>query len=144
MDEIKKKFPVCIKIPVLWGQMDAFQHLNNVIYFRFFESVRITYFEKIGFLKYMEEKNVGPILTSTKCKYLKQIKYPDTLIIGAKVPEIKENRFLMEYAMGSMQKNTIVAIGKADVVCYNYKLNKKEVIPQEIKQKIIKLEKISL
>ncbi|MFO7797818.1 MAG: acyl-CoA thioesterase [Promethearchaeati archaeon] len=141
MDEIKKRFPVFIKIPVLWGQMDAFQHLNNVLYFRFFESVRITYFKKIGFLKYMEEKDIGPILASTNCKYLKQIKYPDTLIMGAKVPEIKEDRFLMEYVMGSMQKNTIVAIGEADVVCYNYKLNKKEKLPEEIKDKIIKLEK---
>ena len=37
MKELLKTFPVVTKIPVIWGDMDSFQHVNNVIYFRYFE-----------------------------------------------------------------------------------------------------------
>lgn len=140
MNNLEDKFPVIIKIPVLWGHMDAFRHLNNVIYFRFFESARIAYFEEIGFLKYMNYVGIGPILASTECKYIKPITYPDTAIIGAKVIEIKEDRFYMEYAISSINKKVIAALGKANVVSYNYKENKKVKLPKEIKGNILKLE----
>ncbi len=50
MQEILKHYSVIIETPVAWGEMDAFQHVNNIVYFRYFESVRIAYFEKIGYL----------------------------------------------------------------------------------------------
>ncbi|MCZ6911333.1 MAG: acyl-CoA thioesterase, partial [Proteobacteria bacterium] len=36
-------YPVVIELPVVWGEMDAFDHVNNIIYFRYFESARIAY-----------------------------------------------------------------------------------------------------
>jgi len=50
MKELLKTFPIVTKIPVIWGDMDSFQHVNNVIYFRYFESARIQYFETLGWL----------------------------------------------------------------------------------------------
>ena len=32
--------PVRVKIPVAWGDLDALQHVNNTVYFRWFETVR--------------------------------------------------------------------------------------------------------
>ncbi len=32
-----------------WGDMDAYGHLNNTIYFRYFEEVRIKYMASVGF-----------------------------------------------------------------------------------------------
>ncbi len=55
-EERLEGFPVVVEIPVLWGDMDAFQHVNNVTYFRYFESARIAYFERIGALEFMKEK----------------------------------------------------------------------------------------
>ena len=50
MNELLQSFRAVIDIPVKWGDMDAFQHVNNTIYFRYFESVRIAYLEKINFM----------------------------------------------------------------------------------------------
>jgi acyl-CoA thioester hydrolase len=47
MKELISTYPVIIEIPLAWGDMDAFQHVNNVVYFKHFESARIAYFEKI-------------------------------------------------------------------------------------------------
>jgi len=139
-----KDFPVIIELPVLWGHMDAFQHLNNVVFFRFFESARIAYFEEIGFLEAMENTGIGPILASTSCKYIKPITYPDTVSIGARVSNIEEDRFDMEYTMVSQEKGEVTATGKALVVSYDYNENKKANIPDHIRNKILDLERKAL
>lgn len=36
-----KELPVGLEIEVAWGEQDAFAHLNNVVYFRYFENVRM-------------------------------------------------------------------------------------------------------
>ena len=57
MEKLLQNYPVVIEIPVAWGDMDAFQHVNNVTYFKYFESARIAYFEKIKFQE-LHRKNV--------------------------------------------------------------------------------------
>src|SRR4051812_27249954 len=56
---------VTVEIPVAWGDMDAFGHVNNTVYFRWFESARIAYFEKIGLNERMKRDKKGPILART-------------------------------------------------------------------------------
>jgi len=59
MKELINAYPVINEIPIAWGDMDAFQHVNNVVYFRHFESARISYFEKINFIEVMNETGIG-------------------------------------------------------------------------------------
>ena len=40
-------FPVTINLPVLWGDQDAFRHVNNIVYLRWFESARIAYWTDV-------------------------------------------------------------------------------------------------
>ena len=40
--------PVVIDQVVDWGDMDSFGHVNNVVYFRYFENARVEYFQRIG------------------------------------------------------------------------------------------------
>ena len=44
-------FPFPIKQAVLWGEMDAWNHINNVIYFRYFETGRVEFFNKTNLWK---------------------------------------------------------------------------------------------
>ena len=41
---------VVIALPVQWGDQDALGHVNNVVYFRWYESARIAYFERVGLM----------------------------------------------------------------------------------------------
>ena len=45
MSPVLEGYQVTIDVNVAWGEMDAFEHVNNVVYFRYFESVRMAYFE---------------------------------------------------------------------------------------------------
>jgi len=142
MSENLAQFPVIIKIPILWGHMDAYQHVNNVIFFRFFESVRIAYFDRIGFTTLKNTIGIGPILASTECKYKIPLKYPDKVSIGAKITKLEEDRFTMKYILISHQLNKLAAEAKAIVVSYDYINDQKVSIPQQIRSKIIELENL--
>jgi acyl-CoA thioester hydrolase len=109
-------YPVVVEIPVAWGEMDAFQHVNNVVYFRWFESARIAYSEKIGLNKYKEDTGIGPILGATSCRYKLPLTYPDTVSIGAKTVEVEEDRFTMKYVIVSRRHQKIAAEGDGVVV----------------------------
>lgn len=140
MQELLKSFPVVVEIPVIWGDMDSFQHLNNVIYFRYFESARIQYFEAVGLMDIVEQLGVGPILGSTSCRYRTPLTYPDTVYVGAKITEMHEKRFTMEYLIVSEQHPETVAEGSGVVICYNYQKNQSTQIPEVLHHAIEKLE----
>jgi acyl-CoA thioester hydrolase len=140
MESLLKHCPVVIETPVAWGQMDAFRHLNNTAYFRFFESGRIAYFEKLNLLEYMEATGVGPILASTSCRFRIPLTYPDTVYIGTQVPATEDDRFTMEYLVVSQKHQKVAAEGNGLIVCLNYRDNKKVPIPIELKERIQKLE----
>ncbi|HBL55995.1 MAG TPA: acyl-CoA thioesterase [Candidatus Lambdaproteobacteria bacterium] len=140
MQALLKTFPVVATIPVKWGDMDAFQHVNNVIYFRYFETVRIQYFETLGWLEILEQLGIGPILGSISCRFRIPLTYPDTVFAGAKITEIREKRFSMEYLIVSEKHPEPVAEGTGIVVCYNYQKNQTTQIPEIIHQAVEKLE----
>ncbi len=140
MQELLRSFPVVAEIPVIWGDMDSFQHVNNVIYFRYFESARIQYFEAVGLMDIVEQLGVGPILGSTSCRYRTPLTYPDTVYVGAKITEMHEKRFTMEYLIVSEQHPETVAEGSGVVICYNYQNNQSTQIPEVVYNAIEKLE----
>lgn len=133
-------FPVVIDIPVAWGEMDALQHVNNIVYFRYFESARIAYFEKLRFWEFMNQTGVGPILASIQCKFKIPLTYPDTVSVGTRIPSIEQDRFVMEYRAVSHKSQAIAAEGESVVVSYNYRESKKTPLPEEMKQRILTLE----
>ena len=141
MEDLLASCPVVIDVPVAWGEMDALKHVNNVVYFRYFESARIAYFEKLRFWEFMNQTGVGPILASIQCRFKTPLIYPDTVSVGTRIPKIEQDRFVMEYRAVSHKSQAIAAEGESVVVSYNYRENKKTQLPEEMKQRILALEK---
>ncbi len=81
-------------IPVRWGDMDAFGHVNNTLYFRYFEEVRSQLFY---------EKNIPidgdnhPVLVSIGCTFMAPVFYPDNLRIESYISEPGRSSFMMYY-----------------------------------------------
>src|SRR5688500_10766445 len=109
MEEKLNHCPILIEFPVAWGEMDALQHVNNIVYFRYFESARIAYFEKLEFWDYMKQTGIGPILKSTNCNFKIPLNYPDTVSIGSRIKNVEEDRCTMEYFVYSHKHKKIAA-----------------------------------
>jgi len=135
-DKFNQKYPVQIELPVQWGDMDAFNHVNNVMYFKYFESVRIAYFEQLGVMGTESSDNVAPILAETSCRFKMPLNFPDTIIVGASIIENHSHGFLMEYAVYSHQLKKISSVGTGRIVMLNYATHEKVKVDDTLLSKI--------
>ncbi len=135
-----QSFPVVIEIPVAWGEMDAMQHVNNIVYFRYVESVRMAYFERIGLLELQRETGVGPILAWTSCRFRRPLTYPDTVSVGTRVTKVDEDRFTMQTVIYSNKLAEVSAESEGIVVTFDYRVQKKTPLPEAVRQRIHTLE----
>src|SRR6516164_7851744 len=94
-------FPVIVELPVVWGEMDSYRHVNNVVYFRYFESARLEYFRRLGWFDYEKETGIGPILAATQARYRKPLTYPDIISVGARISALGVDRCTMDYLLVS-------------------------------------------
>lgn len=133
-------YPVQLVIPVAWGEMDAMGHVNNTVYLRYFESVRMHYFERVGLMAHLRDHNVGPILAETRCRFRLPLDYPDQVTAGARVTRIEADRFLMAYAVVSHQHGKLAAEGDGLIVSYDYAAGRKTPLPEPIAAAIRALE----
>jgi acyl-CoA thioester hydrolase len=135
------EFPVIVGTPIAWGDMDYFRHVNNIVFFRYFESARIEYLERIGFREEMQERAVGPILASTHARFRHPLTYPDWVWVGARTIELNDDRFVMEYRIESSRSRTVAAEGGGVVVSYSYEQQRKAPLPEAVRRAIEALER---
>jgi acyl-CoA thioester hydrolase len=133
-------YPVVVTFPVAWGEMDSFCHVNNTVYFRYFENARLEYFRRLGWFEYQQETNIGPILHSTQARFRKPLTYPDTVSAAVRIASILEDRFTMEYLVVSHQLNAVAADGQGIIVAFHYGDGKKVPIPEELRRRIAELQ----
>ncbi len=134
-----KHFPVIVKFPIAWGDMDALRHVNNIRFFKYFESARIKFFEEIGLADIMHNSAIGPILANTSAKFIEPIFYPDTISIGTRITDLDEKKFTMDYIIESEKVGT-AAIGEALIVILDYESSQKVPLPLTVRKRILQLQ----
>ena len=75
----RKKLVHELRIPIRWGDMDAMGHVNNTVYFRYMESTRIDWFDKIGVIT--NPQGQGPVIVNAFCNFYKQLEYPGDVLV---------------------------------------------------------------
>ena len=139
-DELLTGFPVVVEMAVAWGDMDAFQHVNNVVYFRYFENARLEYFRRLGWGAIRPNTGVGPIVASIQARFRKALTFPDTIAIGARVATLGEDRFTLDHLIVSRKLGAVTTEGQASIVVYDYSQDKKAPIPEDLRRCILELE----
>ncbi len=120
--------------------MDAYGHVNNAVFFRFFESARIRYLERCGFIESYDRDKIGAILHSTSCRFRRPLFYPDTALIGTRATQVNEDRFTMAYLLVSEREGAVAAEGDGVVVSYDYNVRRVAPIPAGVRTAIERLE----
>lgn len=132
MHELNKDYPLVFSQELIWSDMDAFQHINNAVYLRYFEDSRMKYFESTGVMDCMLETQIGPILAAASCNFKAPLTYPDCIHIAAKIEEIKSRTVKMSHAVYSDTLGKLVADGQSVVVFYDYQRKMSCEIPATI------------
>ena len=133
-------FPVTVVTPVQWGDMDAFEHVNNTVYLRWFESARIAYFGTVEIAKTSAELGARPILARATVDFRRPVTFPDTVHTAATVTKIGTTSFVMGYRVTSEKLGAVVAEGEGVIVMIDPASGKPTPISDELKQRVMAVE----
>ncbi len=133
-------WPVALEVALAWGEMDAFGHINNAVYFRWFESARMSYFERLGWPALQHRTGVGPILHSTRARFRAPLTWPDRVTVTTRVSEVAADRFTMLYEVRSHALDRLAADGSGLIVAFDYRQLAKAPLPDEIRHRIAEVE----
>ena len=125
-----------LRMPIRWGDMDAMGHVNNTVYFRYFEQARIAWFEAMGCPP--DPSGVGPVIISAHCTFLKQLRYPGDIEVDTLVGEFGRSSFhTMHQIRRADDPGTVMAEGGSKVVWVDQRVEKSVALPEETKVLIL-------
>mmetsp|Transcript_124046 Transcript_124046/g.243336 ORF Transcript_124046/g.243336 Transcript_124046/m.243336 type:complete len:179 (-) Transcript_124046:26-562(-) len=146
-----KKFPVLSRVTVKWGDMDAYQHVNNCMYFKYQEVARLRYFSVL--LSHIKSSDfdaksfsngtgVGPIMSDTYCSFKYPLIAPDKLLVGSTInsDDLSKDRYKLTHAVWSLRYHRVVAEGYGTVVSYDFKNKRPIDIPDPMISAIKKVQ----
>jgi acyl-CoA thioester hydrolase len=139
-DELLAGYPVVVRQAVVWGEMDSYRHVNNAVYFRYFENARLEYFRRLGWPDFERESGIGPILSATQARFRRALTYPDTIAITARLDTLGDDRFTLEHRIFSERLGDVAAEGQGTVVVFHYGRGEKVSMPDELRRRIAELE----
>ena len=140
MPQPPARYPVSIAIPVAWGDMDAFQHVNNVSYVRWLETGRIAYFQRIGFLERMKTEGIGPILARLTIDYRRPVTFPDTVRVDVTTTKIGRSSFTLAYRIRSDAQKAEVLTAEDVIVVMDYRASRTTPVDDALRSAIAALE----
>lgn len=85
--ETRADFRHFLRIPTRWHDNDVYQHVNNVIYYSFFDTVINEYLMREGGLDYENGSVVG-LAIETHCQFHKSIKFPQAVDAGLRIGKL--------------------------------------------------------
>ena len=126
----ERKLALLEHIPIRWGDMDAMGHVNNTIYFRYMEQVRVSWYEKM-FGELSGSQKDAMVIVNASCNFLKPLTYPGTvevrMLFGAASRSSVEKYYEMR------MHDVLYADGAAKIVWIDVERGKAKALPEAIR-----------
>lgn len=119
-----------LDIPVRWGDMDPLGHVNNIMYFRYFEQTRLSWYESVGF-DALKVDDTGLLIVDNHAEYLKPLVYPAVATITMTGHSPGRSSFISEYWLTS--NDVLFTRGKSKVVWVDNTKGKSVPLPDSIR-----------
>jgi acyl-CoA thioester hydrolase len=125
-----------ITLRIDWSEIDAFGHVNNVMFMKYVQAARLNYVDTLGLMKMHRTHNVGFMVAETNCQFKKELHFPGYINVNTKIVFVKNTSFSLEHTMTNAD-DEIVAIAKDVLVVFDFTKKEKCLIPEEIRGKIV-------
>jgi acyl-CoA thioester hydrolase len=116
-----------------WMDNDAYGHINNVVYYSFFDTAVNRYLIERKVLDVLKSEAIGFVI-ETQCKYFSPIAYPDLIHVGLKVTHVGNSSVKYEVAIFKNDDDIASAAGSFVHVYVNRSTNKPTPIPQDVRE----------
>ncbi len=81
-------------IPLRWGDMDAFGHVNNTLYLRYCEEARFQWLAHAGIEL---SANCYPVIVTASCTFKRPLVYPETVRVDCYAADPGNSSFMAYY-----------------------------------------------
>lgn len=121
---------------VRWGDMDAFNHVNNTVYFRFMEQCRMEWFEKIGIsVPNLENIDIVPNLVGADCRFIRAITYPATARVTIAIGEVGSK--VVQTLHEIWVDDVLHAVGDCKLIWMSRATNRSVPLPDEVRKQLV-------
>lgn len=106
----RSEFPTLLAIPTRWMDQDPYGHVNNVEYYSFFDTVVNEHLIREAGLDVVNTPVIG-LVVETKCRFMKELSFPQTVHAGMRVPKIGNSSITYEIALFRDDEDDCAAFG---------------------------------
>ncbi len=133
------KYPYRIAISTRWMDNDIYAHVNNVVYYAYFDTAVNHYLLAEGVLDPVAGAVIG-LVVETQCNYFSPIRFPDSVTAGLRVAHIGNSS--VRYAIGLFKdsEQTASAQGHFVHVYVDRETRQPVNIPEDLRQALIRLQ----
>ena len=139
--DLPAKFSFSTSIPIRITDINFGGHVGNDTILSIVHEARAKFFTHLGYTE-LDFGGSGTIMSDVAIEYKDQIYYGDEVLASIAVGEITKVAFDLFYKLEKRSEDgrqSIVALAKTWMVCYNYELKKVAAIPQKAIEKITSL-----
>ena len=120
-------------VPIRWGDMDAYNHVNNTVYFRYMEQARVEYLAGIGYS--IQPKGTAPVIINTACTFLVPLTYPGMVEVQVFFGPPGRSSIQSIYEIRIKGDDTLYATGEAKIVWMDVASGKSAPIPEDLRER---------
>ncbi len=96
--ETRDRFPHHTALDTRWMDNDAYGHVNNVVYYSFFDTAVNRWLIERGVLDVAASDAIG-LVVETGCRYLRPIAFPDRVTAGLRLAHLGTSSVRYEIAL---------------------------------------------
>ncbi|WP_322800425.1 thioesterase family protein [Thermoflexus sp.] len=132
-------FRMAVPIEVRFRDMDAMGHVNNAVYFTYFEQARLHYIRQLAGLPPPLEP-FGMIVAEALCQYRAPITMGMPIQVWIRVAEVRQRSFVFLYKIERCDSGHIMALGRSVQVAYDYAQGVPVPIPESWRERFLQFE----
>ena len=123
-------------ISVRWGDMDAFNHVNNAQYLRYLEEARVQWLAGIPGISLTDR--IAPVLVASNVNYRQPIEWPEQLTVELFIERIGNSSLTMGHRLSSSKDaGVLYSDGSVVMVWIDTQTGKSVSLPEAIKAAVI-------
>ena len=127
--EHRRKLIHVTTMPIRWGDMDAYGHVNNTVYFRFMEQARVEWIEDMQVV--VRPGGDGPVIINASCTFLVPLNYPGMVELRMFCGHPGRSSVPTHYEICLQGDETLYATGDSKIVWMDVATGKSVPIPEE-------------
>ncbi|WP_166895034.1 thioesterase family protein [Massilia sp. CCM 8734] len=131
-DSPRSAFPHFLAIPTRWMDNDAYRHVNNVVYYSFFDTAVNEFLIARGVLD-IHADTVVALVVDTGCSYFSSIAFPDTVHVGVRVAKLGNSSVRYELALYRNDEALPAAAGHFVHVYVDRETNRSVSVPDPVR-----------